>query len=112
VGQIQGTVSDASGAVVPSATVVLANVQTDNRFQTTSSEVGFYVFPSLVPGEYRLTVTAGGMQKWEGTAALAAGQRAVINASLEVAKATEQVTVAGDVTPLLSTSSPTVATVM
>src|SRR5205085_7422951 len=50
--------------------------------------------------------------KWEGAATLAAGQRAVINATLELGKATELVTVAGDVTPLLSTSSPTVATVV
>ena len=54
VGQIQGTVSDPSGAVVPNAAVVLTNVQTENRFQTTTSEAGSYVFPSLVPGEYSL----------------------------------------------------------
>jgi hypothetical protein len=112
VGQIQGTVTDASGAVVPSAVVALENTQTDNRFQTTTSEAGFFVFPSLVPGDYRLTVTNPGMQKWEGTARLVAGQHAVISAVLEIARATEQVTVAGDVTPLLSTSSPTVATIV
>ena len=76
VGQIQGTVTDPSGAVVPNATIVLTNVQTDNRFQTTSSGVGFYVFPSLVPGEYSLTVTAPGMLKWDAKATLVAGQRA------------------------------------
>src|SRR3954454_21927920 len=112
VGQIQGTTSDSSGAVVPNASVVLENTQTDNRFQTITNEAGLYVFPSLVPGDYRLSVTVPGMQKWEGTATLVAGQRAVINASLEVGRSTEQITVAGDVTPLLSTTSPTVATVV
>src|SRR5215467_7800828 len=112
VGQIQGTVSDSSGAVVPSAAIALENTKTDNRLQTTNSEAGFFVFPSLVPGEYRLTITIPGMQKWEGTATLVAGQRAVINASLEIAGATEQITVAGDVTPLLSTSSATLATIV
>jgi hypothetical protein len=112
VGQIQGTVNDSSGAVVPSAVVALENTRTDNRFQTTTSSVGFFVFPSLVPGEYRLTITMPGMQKWEGTATLVAGQRAVINAALEIGRATEQITVAGDVTPLLSTTSPTVATIV
>lgn len=95
VGLIQGTVTDASGAVVPHASVTLANVQTDNRFQTTTSEVGFYVFPSLVPGEYRLGIAVPGMQKWEGQATLVAGQRAVIDAALELARSTEQITVAG-----------------
>jgi hypothetical protein len=112
VGQIQGTVSDASRAIVPSATVVLENIRTDTRLQTTSSDVGFYIFPSLAPGEYRITVSIIGMQKWEGSVTLVAGQRAVVDASLEVGRTTDQVTVAGDVTPLLSTSSPTVATVV
>ena len=112
VGQIQGRVADATGAVVPGATVVLENTRTVNRSQTTSTEAGFYVFPSLVPGDYRLTVTAAGMQKWEGTAKLAAGQRGVIDAVLEVGRSAEQITVAGDVTPLLSTTSPTVATIV
>ena len=110
VGQIQGTLTDPAGAVVPNATVILENVLTDNRFQTTSSDVGFYVFPSLVSGEYRLTVNAPGMQRWEGKAMLLAGQRAVIDASLAVGRTADQITVAGDVTPLLSTSSATVAT--
>src|SRR5258708_24392912 len=112
VGQIQGTISDASGAVVPNAVVVLENTQTDNRFQTVTNEAGLYVFPSLTPGDYRLTVSAPGMKTWEAKATLVAGQRAVINLALEVGRSTEQITVAGDVTPVLSTSSPTVATVV
>ena len=112
VGQIQGTVTDASHAVVPHAVVVLENIRTETRLQSTSNDVGLYVFPSLVPGDYRITITIPGMQKWEGTVTLVAGQRAVVDASLEIGRATEQVTVAGDVTPLLSTSSPTVATVV
>src|SRR5207249_115676 len=112
VGQIQGTVSDASGAVVPNAAVVLENIQMNSKSQTTTNEVGFYVFPSLVPADYRLTITVPGMQKWEGKATLVAGQRGVIDATLEIGRSTEQVTVAGDVTPLLSTTSPTVATIV
>src|SRR4249920_2349136 len=96
VGQIQGTISDASGAVVPNATVLLENIQTDNPFRTVTNEAALYVFTSLTPGDYRLTVTAPGMQKWEGKATLVAGQRAVISVSLEVGRSTEQITVAGD----------------
>src|SRR4051794_35608972 len=77
VGQIQGTISDGSGAVVPNAAVILLNTQTDNRFQSVTNDAGLYVFPSLTPGDYRLSVTAAGMQKWEGKITLVAGQRAV-----------------------------------
>ena len=62
VGEIQGTVSDASGAVVPQAEVALENVQSQTRLRTNTSEVGFFSFPSLAPGEYRLTIMAAGMQ--------------------------------------------------
>ena len=105
VGQIQGEVTDASGAVIPNAVVAIDNPQTGNRLQTTTSSAGIYVFPSLQSGDYKLTITAAGLQKWEGQATLRAGQQAVINASLQVAQATEQVTVVGNVTQLVTTTS-------
>jgi hypothetical protein len=112
VGQIQGNVTDPTGAVVPHASVSLRNVRTDSRQTTTTTDAGVYVFPSLAPGDYTLEVTAPGMQKWEAKATLIGGQRAEIDARLEVGRSTEQITVAGDVTPLLSTTSPTVATIV
>jgi hypothetical protein len=54
VAQIQGTVTDATGALIPGAPVALEHVQTGNSFQTATNEIGFFVFPSLLPGEYRL----------------------------------------------------------
>jgi hypothetical protein len=46
VGQIQGTVSDPTSAVVPQASVTLENVQTDTRLQTVTNEVGAYMYPA------------------------------------------------------------------
>ena len=65
VGLIQGTVKDASGAMVPRAVVDLENVQTVTRIQTTTSEVGTYIFPALTAGEYRLTLHFA--ETWFGT---------------------------------------------
>ena len=110
VGQIQGVVADASGAVIPGAIVALSNTQTGSKFETTTSAVGFYVLPSLKPGDYKLAVTSPGLQKWEGQVTLRAGQQAVVNASLQVAQSAEQVTVMGNVTQLVTTTSPTIAT--
>jgi carboxypeptidase family protein len=112
VGQIQGTVSDSTGAVIPGAAVELEQVQTSNKLRSVTSDVGFYVFHSLAPGAYRLTVNAAGMQRWEGQVDVALGQQAVVNASLAVATAANQITVAGDVTPLVTTTNPTRATVV
>src|SRR5262249_4054066 len=90
----------------------LVNAQTGNKFETSPNSAGAFVFPSLQPGEYMLTVSAPGLQRWEGQATLRAGQQAVINPTLKVAQAAEQVTVMGDVTQLITTSSPTIATIV
>jgi carboxypeptidase family protein len=112
VGQLQGTISDRSGAVVPGAMLTLEHVQTGNKFQTISSEVGFFLFPSLQPGEYRLTASVVGMDTWQGQVVLQVGQTAVVNPVLQVGRASQEVTVVGDVTPLVSTSSATVSTIV
>ena len=40
VGQIQGTITDTSGAVIPNAAVMLEHIQTENKFQTTTNAAG------------------------------------------------------------------------
>src|SRR5689334_24253283 len=102
VGQIQGTVRDATGSVIPRAAVNAEHVQTHNTYQTTSSDVGFFVFPSLGVGEYRLSISANGFQKWQGQVVLQLGQEAELTPVLQVGTAAEQVTVVGDVTPLVT----------
>jgi hypothetical protein len=59
---ISGTVSDASGAVVPGAEVTLTNVARNVSVKTTSASDGLYSFPNLVPGTYELKVTAAGFK--------------------------------------------------
>ena len=112
VAQLQGTVSDASGALIPGAPLTLVHVQTGNSFKTTTNEIGFFVFPPLQVGEYRLTVDFVGMDKWQGQVALQVGQRAVVNPVLQVGRVTQAVTVVEDVTPLLSTTAATIATIV
>ena len=46
-GNIQGTVSDASGAVIPNATVTVTDVSTQVKHITKSDKAGVYVFPGL-----------------------------------------------------------------
>lgn len=56
---LKGTVLDPNGAIVPAATVSVANQETGiNRRTATTNESGDYVFPSLTPGLYRVTVEA------------------------------------------------------
>lgn len=57
---IRGTAVDQTGAVVPGATVVLTNIETNVSRTTTTSDSGDFEIPYLVVGTYRLTASAAG----------------------------------------------------
>ncbi len=111
-GGIQGVVTDPSGAVIAGAKVVVTHQSTSRSYETVSNGVGFYVFPALQPGQYKIVINAPGMQAWEGEAILRVGQTAVIDAKMAVSAAATQVNVVGDVTPLVTTESPTLGNVV
>jgi protocatechuate 3,4-dioxygenase beta subunit len=54
--QISGFVTDQTGAVVPGATVTALHVQTGTMRTTVTDSAGYYVFPTLTPGAYEVTV--------------------------------------------------------
>ena len=56
-GTISGTVTDASGAVVPGAEVTATQATTGLTLRTTTSAEGTYVFPSLAPSVYDISVS-------------------------------------------------------
>ena len=55
---IEGTVRDAEGAAVPGARVTLAPLNSGAERETTSDSAGAFAFSELVPGTYRLTISA------------------------------------------------------
>jgi hypothetical protein len=61
-GSIVGTITDASGASVPGATVTLTNIGTSNRRTAQSNADGNYEFVNLVPGRYRVDVEKTGFK--------------------------------------------------
>ncbi len=62
---IQGTVTDASGAVIPGATVKVTNNETGRTLQATASGEGFYKISGLPPGRYKVVVEREGFKKKE-----------------------------------------------
>ncbi len=56
---VQGTVTDASGAVIQGATVVLTKAATGVVLNSTSDPSGQYSFPSIPPGVYSITISKG-----------------------------------------------------
>ena len=61
-GSLTGNVTDPSGAAVPGATVEALNVSTGVTRQTTSDERGVYLFTLLLPGAYKVTISASGFR--------------------------------------------------
>ena len=61
-GTIQGVVKDPTGALVPGATVTVDNIATQVKATRNTSESGNYVVSPLAPGEYTVSVSAGGFQ--------------------------------------------------
>lgn len=93
-GEVNGTVTDSSGAVVSGATIKLTNAATSilNQAQTNSS--GYFVIVNVQPGPYTLSVEAPGF-KTEKIASfqVSVNQTVTENISLNVGSASETVTV-------------------
>jgi hypothetical protein len=111
-GRIQGTVKDTTDAVIPNARIVALHVETGTSVTTQSNRDGFFLFPSAQTGRYRVTAEAPGLERWQGEFELQIGQEVVINPVLKVGGTSTQVTVAGDVTPLVTSTGPTLANIV
>jgi len=57
-GRIVGTVTDANGAVVPGASVVIKNERTGEERTATTNDAGYYFVLALRPSSYSITATA------------------------------------------------------
>jgi hypothetical protein len=57
---LTGTVTDPTGAVIPSAKIVITNIETGAERDATSDTAGRYTFVQVVPGNYKLTARASG----------------------------------------------------
>ena len=60
---IQGTVKDSTGAVVPNATVTVRNAGTNFSRTATTNDEGFYRIINVPPGDYEVTVEAANFKK-------------------------------------------------
>ncbi len=105
-GSINGTVTDASQAIIPTARLVLRNTQTGEVRNTTSSEDGFFNFIDVARGEYSLTVTADGFRELHmGPLELTVGQQLTLRPRLEVGAVAETIEVQGTPPPVVTSSS-------
>jgi hypothetical protein len=110
-GDIVGTVTDPSGAVVPNVKVELKNNNTGATQTATTNKTGFYHFALLSPGSYTVTFSAPSYQSVSRSVRVTIGQSSAANVQLALAAVgtTVEVTAEGGV---LQTETPNLSTTM
>ena len=103
-GKIVGTVTDASGALVPKAEVQLVNTDTNAAATAITDDAGGYVFPSVQPGPYKITVKMAGFRtSTTSNVVVDVDKTSSVAVKLEVGGATDVVEVTAAATAQLQT---------
>jgi hypothetical protein len=91
---LRGTVTDASGAVVPHARLTLTDIATNVAHNSVSDDKGAYTFRALSPATYKMLVDATGFGRVEQeNIALTVNQQATLNVTLRPATVASNITV-------------------
>lgn len=104
---ITGTVTDASGALVPAVAITVRNLDTNVVQRTSSNSAGLFVVPALPPGRYELTAEKAGFRPFKASQIpLSVNLTATVDVKLEVGAVAEAVQVTASAIQLeLATSS-------
>ncbi len=109
---VTGSIKDASGGVLPQASVTITNQQTGRQEHVTADLEGRYTSLPLPPGEYRVEAGLQGFRRSTQTdVTLQVATTVVVDFTLELGELTDEVIVRSDAT-LLETSSGTVGKVV
>ena len=109
-GTIRGIVTDSQGAVIPNAVVQATNTSTGELAKASSNGTGVYNIPALLPGQYKLAVSAPGFRDFvQPTLEVSLGNISNVDVKLSVGAASEVVTVNSGV-PILKTEQSDTST--
>ncbi len=111
-GAISGTVTDSTGAVIGGATVTATAVDQNTSTVRTTTGAGDYSITPLIPGEYTLTVTAKGFEKFiQQHVTVDALATVAVNVKLTIGAAEQTITVT-TAPPVLETTEAQIGGVM
>ena len=104
--QINGTVTDASGAVLPGVTVIALQTETGFHREAVTDATGSYALLNLPTGPYRLEATLSGFRTFSQTGVvLQVGSNPVIPVKMEIGSLEQTVSVEA-AAPLVETRNP------
>ena len=95
-GQIAGTVTDESGAVIPGATITVKNLASNAQRSAQSSQTGGYVVVGLEPGTYQVSVTSSQFKPFTSNVEVTVGGHVTVDAKLSVTTSTTEVQVVAE----------------
>jgi hypothetical protein len=104
-GQISGTVSDPSGAVIAHATVTLRNTETNASRTLATDSAGIYNFTNLQPGHYEFTAAPTGFAAFKQSILVEVGGIYTINAKMQVSGGGTTIEVTTDQSLQVNTST-------
>ena len=94
-GAITGAVHDASGAMIPNATVTAKSVETGATRTVQTGNIGQFVIQALTPGNYKVDISSPNFKTFETTVEVTVGGNATLDAALEVGSSSVVVEVIG-----------------
>ena len=109
--RLVGTITDASGAVVPGATITVTNTGTARTVNVQTSESGEYVVNALPAGKYHVEVKQTGFKTSTADLTLEVSQVQEISLQLQPGAVDTTVNVSADV-PLVDTSTSSLGEVI
>ncbi len=110
-GSIVGTVTDPSGAVLRDARVAITNVATGQVISTATNSSGAYNSGALVPGSYKVQISAKGFSSVSLPVTVLIGNTATANAKLQIGQESQVVEVQASEVQV-NTEQPTVQGVL
>ena len=108
-GDLAGTVTDASGAVIPQATVTLRSTSEGTSQTTVTNQSGSYHFSLLKPGNYVVSATAANMSETRRSVDVQLGQISSVTLALSPHGENQTIEVTAEA-PLLQTENPNLTT--
>ncbi len=104
---LSGTVKDAAGGVIPNAQVTLTNQATKAVQASATNESGIFVFPSILPGTYALSVSTTGFRtvSMKDIAIVTNEHRSLGDITMQVGQIAESVEITAEATPVQTASS-------
>jgi hypothetical protein len=111
-GTIVGTVTDASGGVVPQTPVVLINVDTTTKTESMTDASGYYQFVNVRPATYKISINKQGFKQLTSANFKLEVEGSVrVNLTLEVGSENQTVTVTAE-SPLIQAETTSIGSVV